>query len=267
MSIIYEPKGKAREYSPLAVNLYNGCNHGCTYCYCPSIRKTTRENYLNVQPRRNIIQELEKDCIKYCYSKKQVFICFMTDPYNSADKELKITRAAIKLFLKYKIPICILTKAGKECLRDIDLFKKFKNNIMVGATLTFIDPKKSEKTEPYAATPKERIETLEYLKKEGIKTWASLEPVIDIQESLMLIEKTIDLVDVYKLGKLNHDKKSKDMDWHKFLTSAISMLRKNNKDFYVKHDLRQACPGIKLYGNEILMDEFCTAPFPQQNND
>ena len=31
MSIIYEPRGKAREYSELAVNLYTGCSHGCRY--------------------------------------------------------------------------------------------------------------------------------------------------------------------------------------------------------------------------------------------
>jgi DNA repair photolyase len=31
MRIIYEPKGRALEYAPLAVNLYRGCSHGCDY--------------------------------------------------------------------------------------------------------------------------------------------------------------------------------------------------------------------------------------------
>ena len=30
---IYEPSGRAREYGELAVNIYTGCNHGCSYCY------------------------------------------------------------------------------------------------------------------------------------------------------------------------------------------------------------------------------------------
>lgn len=35
---IYEPSGKAREYSPLALNLYKGCDHGCNYCYVPDMK-------------------------------------------------------------------------------------------------------------------------------------------------------------------------------------------------------------------------------------
>ena len=27
-SVIYEPKGRAREYAALAANLYSGCQHG-----------------------------------------------------------------------------------------------------------------------------------------------------------------------------------------------------------------------------------------------
>ena len=36
MPIIYEPRGKAAEYSPLAANLYAGCGHGWLYCYAPA---------------------------------------------------------------------------------------------------------------------------------------------------------------------------------------------------------------------------------------
>jgi len=36
MAVIYEPKGMALEYAPLACNLYRGCQHGCRYCYAPN---------------------------------------------------------------------------------------------------------------------------------------------------------------------------------------------------------------------------------------
>lgn len=36
MHIIYKTTGRAREYSELAVNLYQGCAHACAYCYAPA---------------------------------------------------------------------------------------------------------------------------------------------------------------------------------------------------------------------------------------
>lgn len=32
-NLIYQPKGPAGEYAKWAINLYNGCSNGCTYCY------------------------------------------------------------------------------------------------------------------------------------------------------------------------------------------------------------------------------------------
>ena len=65
MSIIYEPRGKAREYSDLAVNLYTGCSHACRYCYCPAIlRKTVDAWAFDPQPRKNVLRELDRDAKK-----------------------------------------------------------------------------------------------------------------------------------------------------------------------------------------------------------
>ena len=36
---IYAPRTRAREYCDLAVNIYTGCSHGCTYCYARAMAK------------------------------------------------------------------------------------------------------------------------------------------------------------------------------------------------------------------------------------
>lgn len=264
MSIIYQPKGKAREYSPLAVNLYDGCNHGCKYCYAPSIRFKTREEYYNVNQRRNVLQELEKDCKKYSYSKNQVLLTFMSDPYNKLNDKFNITRKALELFYKYNIPISILTKS-KSVLNDINIFKKFENHIKVGMTLTFDNNKDSLNIEPEASLPEERIETLKMLKENNIITWASFEPVIKPKQSLNMIKKSLSYVDVYKIGKINNYQSiDKTIDWNDFLKKSVEILREAEKPFYVKYDLRQAADKIKLYGNECLMDEFLVEPFKRE---
>ena len=266
MSIIYKPKGKAREYSPLAANFYNGCDHGCIYCYAPGIKKITREQYLSVSPRRDILHEIEKDCKKYAYSKKQVLFNFMGDPYCLANNEFKITRGALKLMLSNHIPVAVLSKGGSRILQDIDIIKRFGEHIKVGTTLTFFDPELSNEWEPGAASPTDRILTLEKVHDAGIKTWASFEPVIEPEESLRLIAETLHCVDEYKIGKINNFQGiDKNIDWTYFLAKTVEILRNANKPFYIKYDLRQAAPSIKLFGNEVLSDEFNVTPWDQCN--
>ena len=62
MPVIYEPRGKAREYSELACNLYTGCIHKCKYCYCPAImRKSLDEWSNNPHARTRILKQLENE--------------------------------------------------------------------------------------------------------------------------------------------------------------------------------------------------------------
>jgi len=254
MSVIYTPKGKAREYSPLACNLYSGCNHGCKYCYAPAILRKKRDEYLAVSERRNIISSFRKDAANN--KGTQVLFCFTTDPYNSREPELEITRKCLKIALYSKVPVVVLTKSA-TVLRDLDLFVSFGANIRVGMTLTMDNTKDSMLWEPGASIPTERINALNDLHKAGVNTWASFEPVIDIEQSLRIMDRSLDCVDVYRVGKLNNYKGlDKDMDWNYFLKMSVEMLRDNNKDFYIKEDLRKFAKGFKLYGNEMNYDEF-----------
>jgi DNA repair photolyase len=262
--MIYTPSGKAREYSPLALNLYTGCNFGCKYCYAPRIRRKTREDYNTVVQRKEIIKKVKKSAEKHKNSSEPVLLCFMHDPYLDMEIEEEITKKTLEIFLEKKIPVSILSKAGTKVLRDIDLFKKFGKSIQVGATLTFINPKDHIEWEPNSATPENRIYALQKLKKNGIRTWASFEPVIDINQSLELIKRTVDFVDVYKVGKLNNYKGiDKKINWSDFLSDVVNILRREDKRFYIKKDLREAAPDIRLYGNEVLMDEHNPEPFEE----
>jgi DNA repair photolyase len=266
MNIIYEPAGKAREYSPLAANIYTGCGSdgkGCQYCFAPAMRRMSREQYFSkITPRKNVLELFEKDCKQIQGSKKNVQFCFMTDPYNREERKLRLVRKCLELCLEYKIPVSILTKRD-AVLDDLELFRRFGKHIKVGFTLTFDNEIDSKNWEPGASLPQDRLAALKILYKNGIRTWASLEPVIVPLQSLSMIRKSLKYVDLYKVGKLNNFMGiDKEINWSSFLIASLVLLRENKKDFYIKKDLIDCSDKkIKLLPKERDMDIFNVVPF------
>jgi DNA repair photolyase len=94
MSIIYEPKGRAKEYCELAANLYRGCGHGCKYCYAPEATRTDREKfYREPQPRKDVISKLSKQLEKNTFN-GPVLLCFTCDPYQPINDEYGLARSS-----------------------------------------------------------------------------------------------------------------------------------------------------------------------------
>lgn len=237
LKVIYEPKGRAGEYSKYALNLYKSYDFGCLYCFGPSILRKPKELYHTVmEERENLLSKVESDCKKLEGLKEKVLLSFVCDPYNSIDAETELVRKVLELFKTYSINFQILTKGGSRAKRDFDLYK---DGDAFASTLTFLDDDKSIYWEPNAALPSDRIATLKEAHSRGIETWVSLEPVIEPLESLKIIEETHEFVDLYKVGTLNYHELSKTIDWKDFGVKAIELLEKYNKNYYIKNDLRE----------------------------
>lgn len=258
MSIIYEPKGRAREYSPLALNIYMGCTHRCKYCYAPScIQKAREEYYCIPSPRKNLTTNLRKELEKIGKGgiKKQVLLSFVGDVYCETTDSNKTTREVLEMLLEYEIPVAILTKGAIRCLNDLDIFKKFGKHIQVGTTLTFDNTRDSLEWEPGASTPNERYIMLRELHNNGIRTFVSFEPVIYPDQTLNLARKTLQYVDVYKIGKINNYRGiDKEIDWHSFLGDIVGIMRDAGKEFYIKEDLAKFAGSLILTEEEVNAD-------------
>ncbi len=234
MPVIYEPRGKAKEYSELACNLYTGCSHSCKYCYCPAImRKTLKEWSDNPHPRTQILKQFTKDAAKLYNDNREILLSFMTDCYQS-DESAYITRRALLIAEQHKLKIQVLTKAGFRAVKDFDLL--IKNNWKFGSTIIFRSETLREEWEPGAPSIVSRYDAVKEAYRAGIYTWISVEPVVDPDEALKVMEDLKPYVHKWKVGKINHHKGlENEIDWNKFLNSTLEVL--DGSDYYIKKDL------------------------------
>ena len=243
MPIIYKPTGKAGEYiknadgTPgYAINTYTGCDHGCDYCFARSMHKRfgRRGDFDSPKVRPGYLGQIEKEA-QALASGQTVHLCFTCDPYSHLDWQTRHTRATIEILHQYGHRVQVLTKGGSRAQRDLGLFLPTDS---FGTTLTLWDLSMSRAFEPQAADPIDRIYTMELFHQAGIPTWASLEPVIDPDQTLFLIQQSAPHCDLYKVGKWNYDRRARDIDWAQFVKNAISLLTQLGKPYLIKQDLQ-----------------------------
>ncbi len=238
MNPIYEPKGKAKEYGDLAINIYTGCPHRCYYCFAPNVLHKKKEQFHTcIEPRKNIVEEVRKQITRENITGKLIHLCFTCDPYPTG-YDTTPTREIIKILKETGNNVQILTKNGKDAMRDFDLLDE---NDWFGITyagygkhLTW-DPTYIPEEEPGAGSPADRIYALGRASKLGIKTWVSAEPVLNAENVLDFIESA-DYVDLWKIGKLNYH--PSEIDWAQFGKTAENILIKKGKQYYIKESLR-----------------------------
>jgi len=231
MKPIYKPAGAAGEYANLAINIYTGCPHGCTYCYVPGIIRRSREKFhTNVRPRENIVEEVQKQIKKEQIRGKLIHLCFTCDPYPTG-YDCSPTREIIKTIKQSGNHVQILTKGDGS--RDMDLLDE---NDWYGTTITCTGEQRLF-TEPNSIPTLSRLENLEKAKKKGIKTWISFEPVISPDAVISCIIGYFDWFDKIMIGKLNHHKS--DTDWAAFGRAIENVCKETGVDYYIKDSLRE----------------------------
>lgn len=207
------------------INQYVGCQHTCLYCYAKFISRWRPDNYGKwgawVEAKINA-----PELVKGRYVDGWVYMSSISDPYQPIEKKLKLTRKILENLDK-KTKLAIQTKSDLV-LRDIDLFKKFKN-IEVGLTINSFADKLKEILEPFSPSNERRIKALEVLKKNKIKTFAFVSPIIP---------GLIDLKDITR-----RTKRFADYYWFEFIN-----IRGAGKEFI--ETLRKEFP--KSY--EVLVD-------------
>ena len=225
MKPIYEPKGKAKEYGDLAINIYTGCPHRCFYCFAPSVKHQNKEQFHSVVvPRKDVVEETRKQLECEQITGKLIHLCFTCDPY-PVGYDTAPTREIIKLLKDSGNHVQILTKGSG--LRDFDLLDE---NDWYGVTL--------DGTEGKWCNPIEyRIADLMEAHKQGIKTWVSFEPVINAGGVFSCLHRVAPFIDKVKIGKLNYY--PSEIDWAEFGRIIEKECQTLHLDYYIKDSLRE----------------------------
>jgi DNA repair photolyase len=167
-----------------SVNPYQGCEHGCIYCFArPS------HAYWNLGPgldfetrifhKPGLAARLRTEISAPAYECKPINLGANTDPYQPAEREYRTTRELLEALLEYRHPVTIVTK-GSLIRRDIDLLEQLAAHRLVSVmvSLTTLDPGLKRIMEPRASSPAARLAVVAALTGSGVPVGVLLAPVI-----------------------------------------------------------------------------------------
>ncbi|HMB63906.1 MAG TPA: PA0069 family radical SAM protein [Eudoraea sp.] len=169
------------EYS---MNPYQGCEHGCIYCYARNTHEFwgygagldfERKILIKKDAPRLLEEKLKSRNWKAC----PIVLSGNTDCYQPAEQRHKITRACLQVFLKYRHPVGIITK-NALILRDMDILRELAkdNLIAVNISITSLSEKTRRILEPRTTTIRKRLHAVRELSLNNIPVNAMLAPII-----------------------------------------------------------------------------------------
>lgn len=167
-----------------SINPYQGCEHGCIYCYArPS------HAYLDLSPgldfetrlfaKPDAAALLHAELARPGYRVSTINIGANTDPYQPIEREWRITRALLEVMRDCRHPVTLITK-NALVLRDLDLLAELAamRLVRVMISVTSLDPALSQVMEPRASAPHRRLRAITELSAAGVPVGVLMAPVI-----------------------------------------------------------------------------------------
>ncbi|WP_282042373.1 PA0069 family radical SAM protein [Winogradskyella flava] len=167
-----------------SMNMYQGCEHGCIYCYARNSHEFWGYGAGLDFERRILVKKDAPKLLETLLKKKSwkaypIVMSGNTDCYQPAEQNFQLTRQCLEVFLKYKHPVGIITK-NALILRDLNLLKDLAkdNLIAVNISITSLSEDTRRILEPRTATIKRRLKVVKELSDNGIPVNVMLAPII-----------------------------------------------------------------------------------------
>lgn len=167
-----------------SINPYQGCEHGCVYCYArPSHAYLGMSPGLDfetkIQAKTNAAAVLRKELSRPSYRPSLIALGANTDPYQPAERELRITRSLLEVLAKFNAPVSITTKSALVT-RDLDILAEMaaKGLASVNMSLATVDPHLARIMDARANAPHRRLRAIEELSAAGVPVAVFASPMI-----------------------------------------------------------------------------------------
>ncbi|RYG08459.1 MAG: PA0069 family radical SAM protein [Chitinophagaceae bacterium] len=167
-----------------SLNPYQGCEHGCTYCYARNAHQYWGYSAGLDFERKIIVKKDAPALFKKFLGKKgwdatTISLSGNTDCYQPAERKFKLTRQLLEIALAYRQPIGMITK-NSLILRDIDILQEMAklNLVMVYSSINSLNNKLRLAMEPRTATATQRLKVVEELSKAGIPMGVMVAPLV-----------------------------------------------------------------------------------------
>jgi len=207
------------------INPYQGCEHGCIYCYA----RNTHNYYgfsagldfeRKIMVKLSAPQLLREHFNKASYKPEPITLSGNTDCYQPLERKYKITRALLEVMLEYKNPVGMITK-NSLILRDIDILSELAklNLVHVMVSITSLREELRLLMEPRTATAGKRLLVIETLSKHGVPVGVMTAPIVpglNSDEMPAIIKAVADRGGVtagYTIVRLNGEIKNIFHDW------------------------------------------------------
>lgn len=167
-----------------SANPYQGCEHGCIYCYARNTHEYWGYSAGLDFESRIVVKENAADLLRKFFDRKTwtpqpISFSGNTDCYQPIERKRKITRQLLEVCLEYKNPVGLITK-NALILRDLDILQALAEQdlVCVYTSVTSMDEALRRKLEPRTTTYAARMKIIRQLSEKGIPTGVMNAPLI-----------------------------------------------------------------------------------------
>ena len=174
------------------VNPYSGCSFNCLFCY---IRGSKYGEHMErkIGIKENAVELLDRQLFNRAKKSQFGFIVMSsaTDPYLQVEKDTQLTRELLRVILKHRFPVHVITRSelvtrdfdlleeiNEMALLPTDLASKMNEGVLITFSFSTLDDKVASTFEPGATPPKLRLAALHKTSSGGFKTGVAMMPLL-----------------------------------------------------------------------------------------